>query len=419
MRATHVARTADANLQNSINISIIFNYLRERGPSYRAQIAKALNISLPAVSRAIENLIDHGYVVADEQVRTQSGKKVAAVRINIQKGAVLGVDLLSERVRMALFDFSSTVRGSYAGKRLAESTNLVDDLAGEIEKFLADLHRNSTEQPIPPLKALTVGVPAVIDVGTQRPMNAYLYENLEDLDLKAELSRRLGIEVYLENIVKLAALGEHRYGKGKHYKDLVFIQVGNGVGAGIIMDNELVRGAGGAAGEIGFTVTNEESLGYTHDHKGYLEQFASTQGIREVAQRALEHGEQSRMRDMAGGDPAQLAIHHVFAAAADGDEVARTVLDAAVSKLTIAALNLSIVLNPELMVFGGDISSCPSVEELLIEPISAALDRLVPFARPEISVSTLGEDAGVYGASLMAVESLLVGRYPYRIAGGV
>ena len=65
MRATDVARTADANLQNSINISIIFNYLRERGPSYRAQIARALNISLPAVSRAVENLIDHGYVVAD------------------------------------------------------------------------------------------------------------------------------------------------------------------------------------------------------------------------------------------------------------------------------------------------------------------------------------------------------------------
>jgi len=419
MRATHVARTADANLQNSINISIIFNYLRERGPSYRAQIAKALNISLPAVSRAIENLIDHGYVVADEKVKTPSGKKVAAVRINIQKGAVLGVDLLSEHVRMALFDFSSTVRGRYTGKRLGESDDLVADLSADIEQFLDELHKNATDGPIPPLRALTIGVPAAIDATTQRPINAYLYKNLESVDLQAELSERLGVDVYLENIVKLAALGEHRHGKGKRYKNLVFIQVGNGVGAGIIVDNDLVRGATGAAGEIGFTVTNEDDLGYEHGNKGYLEQFASTQGIREAARRAVENGEETAMCELVENDPSRLTVKHVFSAAENGDQVAQRVLDAAVSKLTIAALNLSIVLNPELIVFGGDISSCPGVEELLVQPIATALERLLPFTRPEVSVSDLCEDAGVYGASLLAVESLLVGRYPYRIAAGV
>ena len=225
--------------------------------------------------------------------------------------------------------------------------------------------------------------------------------------------------MYLENIVKLAALGEHRHGKGKRYKNLVFIQVGNGVGAGIIVDNDLVRGATGAAGEIGFTVTNEDDLGYEHGNKGYLEQFASTQGIREAARRAVENGEETAMCELVENDPSRLTVKHVFSAAENGDQVAQRVLDAAVSKLTIAALNLSIVLNPELIVFGGDISSCPGVEELLVQPIATALERLLPFTRPEVSVSDLREDAGIYGASLLAVESLLVGRYPYRIAAGV
>lgn len=419
MRATLVARTADANLQNNINIAIIFNYLRERGPSYRAEIAKALNISLPAVSRAVKNLADHGHVVADGEVKTRSGRKVPAIRINIQKGAVLGVDLLSEQVRMAMFDFSSTIRGKYVGRRLAESTDLVEDLSQEIERFLQSLNEKAVDGPIPPLRALSVGVPAAIDATAQRPMNAYLYKNLEGIDLKGELSRRFGVEVYIENIVKLAALGEHRYGRATGYENLVFIQIGNGVGAGIIVENDLVRGATGAGGEIGFTVTNEDSLGYEHGNKGYLEQFASTAGIKEMAQRALEDGEESCMRDLVDGDPSQLTVQHIFSAANDGDRTARKILDVAVSKLTIASLNLSLILNPELIVFGGDICSCPGVDELLIQPIASALERLVPFTRPELSVSELGEDAGVYGASLLAVESLLVGRYPYRLATGV
>ena len=122
-RAGNVARksltvpdTANANLQNRINTSIIFNYLRDHGFAYRAQIARDLGISAPAVSRAIEKLRRDEYVIESERMPVDNGKRAAHISINAGHGYVLGIDLMTDPVEIAVSDFSGTILYTHLGK---------------------------------------------------------------------------------------------------------------------------------------------------------------------------------------------------------------------------------------------------------------------------------------------------------------
>ncbi|MCF7928774.1 MAG: ROK family transcriptional regulator [Spirochaetales bacterium] len=398
-----------------MNISIVFNFLRDVGVSYRAEIARQLKLSLPAVSRAVEKLIEQGYVVEGEKISTETGKKAVSVKINLQKGAVLGVDMLTERVRFALFDLNGNLIDSYSGGSLSESKNITADLIRDIKTFLAERKKNGGGKNSK-IQSIAIGVPAVVDVNTQTITNAYLYNGLEHADLKEELAKKFDTSVYVENIVKMAALGEYNYGQGEGYENIIFIEIGNGIGAGIIIDGEILRGASGAAGEIGFTLVGEENLTYKGNNQGYLEKFASIAGIRETAIQGIRQGRKTQIRNMVGDNIEEVKAAIVFEAAMNGDDFSLEIIQSTLKKLTIAVINLIIIINPQLIVFGGDIAACSGVESQFLKPMQESLEQILPFNPPKLVLSSLGQDSALYGASLVAVESLFTGMYPYRIA---
>ncbi len=120
MEPYRIAETANARLQNRINISIVFNYLREHGPSYRAEMVRSLGLSAPAVSRAVEQLTADGYVVESGTLVTSGGKTVAEVAANAERGLVVGVDLLKGASKFGVFDFAGRQRLIRRGTDLAE-----------------------------------------------------------------------------------------------------------------------------------------------------------------------------------------------------------------------------------------------------------------------------------------------------------
>jgi predicted NBD/HSP70 family sugar kinase len=267
----------------------------------------------------------------------------------------------------------------------------------------------------PEIKAVSIGVPAVADVERATVVAAFLYRNLQNLDFKSLLEEDLDATVYVENTVKLCALAEKRYGIAKDYKDIVFVDVSNGIGAGIIIENNLLRGAIGAAGEIGYAVLSPENLNFHVNDKGFLEKYASTESLKEKAVAAVSTGEQTVLLDQCYGRSEDITPVMVFEAALAGDPVSKRIVDEGINLITITVLNLILVLNPEIVVFGGDICSFPNVQRGFLEPIQRKIRELLPFEMPEIEMSALGEDAGIFGASAMAIESLLTGKYPYKL----
>ncbi len=417
-RALKFSRMVSSKLQYKINMSIIFNYLRENGPISRAKISRDLKISAPAVSRVIDKLIKDGYVVETEKLKTKGGKRPILLKISQDKGFVMGIDLGREKMRAALANFNGKITKKFWGFKILDSKDMESMLINEIDKILNGKNSNEEDKrrlKASELKAICIGIPADIDTNSGKIISAPLYGNWMDLNLKNSISNKFNIPIFVDNNVNLTALAEKNYGEGKNFNNTVFVEISNGIGAGIIIDNHLLRGSYGSAGEIGFTIINSENLGFKVKNKGFLEKFASVRSIKKKAVEAISNGRKTSIINIVRNDIDKIEPSVVCRAAIAGDMLANEIIEETVKFLSIAIINLILILNPQIIILGGDICNLPEVNKLFIKPITNLIKKLVPFKVPYIRLSSLGEDAGIIGASLMAIEAFLLGEFPYKI----
>jgi len=409
-------KTAGPELQHKINKSIIFHYLRENSPISRAAISKELKISAPAVSRVIEKLILEGFVLEKEKQETKSGKRPTLLEINKHKGLVLGIDLGTEKITVAVMNYKGDIIRKYFGDKINDSSEIQEKILDEISMVLEDCKNNKLGLEInPKINAICIAIPADVDPVTGKITGAPLYGSWKDLNLKEIIKSSFDIPVYIENNVNLAVWGEKKSGLGKNYNSLAFIEVSNGVAAGIIIDNSLHRGENGYSGEIGFTIIGSENLGFEIKNKGFLEKTASITSIHKRILESLKPTEKSMILGLAGNDYGKITPALICEAAIKKDIIASEAINNSVKFLSIAIINLILILNPQIIVMGGYICNLPFVNELFIEPIKAYVKKSIPFGMPGIELSNLGDEAGIIGACYMAMESVLTNEFPYKI----
>lgn len=409
-------KTASSELQFKINQSIIFNYLRENGPISRAKISRDLKISAPAVSRVVEKLISDDYILETKKLETKSGKRPTLFALNKDKGFVLGIDLGGEKIRMSLMNYSGVIVKKYIGPEIMDSTDIELRINNEIMKALADCKKNEWKYSNPlEIQSICIAIPADVDPISGRITSAPLYGSWRNINLKEKINARFEIPVFMENNVNLAAWGEKNYGRGKDFANVVFLEISNGIAAGIIIDNVLLRGENGYAGEIGFTIINTENLGFRVINKGFLEKFASVTGIKNLALKAIREGEKTLILDLAENNINNIKSSLVCEAAQKGDKLAKDIIENVVKFLSIAIINLILIINPKIIIIGGYILNLPYKNELFINPIKNFVEKSIPFEIPDIELSVLGDDATIMGSCFMAIETLLVGEFPYKI----
>jgi len=411
-------KTASAELQSKINTSIIFNYINSNAPISRKLISEDLKISKPSVSRIVERLIKNNYVIETEKIKTKSGKRPTLLEINDKNGYVIGIDLGKEKLKISLTNLNGKIIEKYRSFKISNNKNIDKKLIIEIRNILNKRNqKNNLKKNI--LKAICVGVPANISLETGKIINAPLYGNWKDINLKEILVKEFKVPVFIENDVNLSALGEKHYGKGRKFKDFVFMEISNGIGSGIILDNDLFRGSYGSAGEIGFTLIIPENISFIMKNKGFLEEFASVESIGKGAIRKIKEGHKTLITDMVGEGIKKIKPSVVCQAAIRGDSLANTIITNMVVLISISIINLVLILNPQMIVIGGDISNLPEVDNLFIKPIIENIKSSIPFKIPKIDRSTLGDDAGIVGASFHAIESLIKSEFPYKVEEGV
>lgn len=408
MKTVPMAGAANANVQNQINVSLIFNFLRSHGETYRADIARNVGLSAPAVSRAVESLIDQGYIAESGTLITESGKKVSRIDVNPDKGGVVAVDLMKGRSKFGYFDFTGQSIHQTRGTYFVETDDISGDLIGQIRKFIGEVKSGDFGRSIPEIEAICLGVPCAVDPVSGITTGAWLYDFLIGVNLKNDLEAVFDLPVFVENDIKLAAFAENRLGEGKHHRHLVYVDINDyGIGSGIILDNHIVRGALGLAGEIGYSVVPGAKTDRGAGSKGFLESEASLEAlIRKVVSR-LEAGERSSL------DGRVPVARDIFEAASEGDDLCCDVIRRSVELLATVAVNLVLAVNPEVFVVGGDVFDMPGAKELVLDPLQRRMEEVLPFEPPIIEFSMLGSNACVTGAALFGVESILLGKYPF------
>jgi predicted NBD/HSP70 family sugar kinase len=238
--------------------------------------------------------------------------------------------------------------------------------------------------------ALGISVPGVVDQKSGRVTSlAYNVAPEGGFDPLAVIRDRFDLPVLVENNVNLAAVGEKWFGLARGVSTMVFIAVGAGVGMGVIIDDELVRGAHGAAGEIGYLPLVADPFDPRHRLHGGLEDEVGAAGI--VAAFNERRGP---------NDPQPASVHEVFELAVGGSATAQGVVEHVASRLGAAIATVCAIIDPELVVLGGGIGANP----LLLSPVRGSAAALVPITA-RIETSLLGQGAALQGAIAVALNA--------------
>jgi predicted NBD/HSP70 family sugar kinase len=375
-------------LLKDLNERAVLETIRGGAPISRAQISRRAGISKPTVSLALQALLEAGLV--REASSDPAGPRYGATFFEPVPDAalVLGLDLGARFLRGAICDLTGDVRARQDVELAAR------DAATAVEAIvdLRDALAAASGLPAERLDAAVLGVPGAVDVETQRVRVTSL-AGLEDTDFAGELRRRLDVPVTLENDINLASLGERWRGVARGVDDFAFMSVGTGLGAGIVLRGELLRGRRGAAGELDFA------------HAG-LDADADPCAAAVSAYAA-------RLADAAADGHALVPpydVRAIFGAARSGDEPARTVVAEVARRIALHIVPIAAVADVELVVLGGGIGANG---DLLLEPVRALLERWVPFP-PRVETSSLGDAAVLTGALAVgltaALENVFVNR---------
>jgi glucokinase len=252
------------------------------------------------------------------------------------------------------------------------------------------------------VRGIGIAAPGPLDPWTgiiHRPPNL---PGWDQVPLKQLFEDRYGIPVQVGNDANLAAVGEHRYGAGKGYSHIVYITVSTGVGGGIIVDNRLLLGSCGFAGELGHMTIDMQGPLDNCGNIGCLEAFASGTAI---ARRAVEMAEGGISTTLSSYPRDEITAELVQMEAYNGDEAAIQIMKDAGTALGVGVLNIAHILNPQRIILGGGVSI--GAGPLLWNPMLEVLrTRGMTLCQQETEVvpASLGDDAGLMGAIAVMTE---------------
>jgi predicted NBD/HSP70 family sugar kinase len=374
------------SLLRELGEQAVLETIFRRGPITRPEIAAATNLSKPTVSAAVSRL-EHGGLVRAAGRRTgQRGRKPISYVVSSRAGFVVGADIGGSNVRVAAADlFGEPI----CDLKLPTAKNSARAVGVQILQMVSDVIDQAGAVHGPPL-ALGISSPGIVDQSSGRVTSlAYNVVPEGGFDPLEVIRERFDLPVLVENNVNLAAVGEKWFGLARGVSTMVFIAIGAGIGMGIIIDDEVVRGAHGAAGEIGYLPLVGDPFDPRHRLHGGLEDEIAAAGIVATF---------NERRD--SGDPELSSAHDVFELAEAGNAAARSVVDHVASRLGTAIATVCAILDPELVVLGGGIGASP----LLLRPVRGSAAALVPITA-RIETSLLGERAALQGAVAVALHA--------------
>ena len=367
----------------SINAGLVLRTIEKNDSISRADVGKIVGLTPPTISAIVKDLIERDIVQEIGKGASSGGKKPIMLKINSKVAYMIAVDLGGENgIRVALMDLSYHIIKEKCGPKI-ESLN-GKKFKNALGDILADFIR---EINIPKEKILSIGigVPGIVDFKSKKIIAAPCLNwviSLEDLDL-----REIGISITIENDVNLMALGEKTKGIAQKINNFVFVGERTGIGAGIIINRKLYKGANNAAGEAGYLFIDPEYVPKSMRDYGCLEKLASYKVIVEKTRKKMGKN---------------IKVIEIFKMAAEGDSIALNIVQETLKYLAYGIANISCVLDPELVIIGGGISILPP---RFLEEMKMNIRKIIPFV-PKMEFSKLGEDGVLIGAAVMVLEPL-------------
>ncbi len=353
-------------------------------PLSRAEISRRLSLSAPSVSAIVSILLDKGILHEAETGPSSrlGGRKPILLELTQDCAYVMGIHIDSRTISLVVSDVSA--------ERMLTHRTTYDRRQVDCLSFLKEfIHRVMNDHGIAPqaLLAMGIAVPGVFDPKDQVIKLAPNIKQWEDIPLVAELAAEFQCDVFVENVVNTAVVGERWKGHIRGHSNAMYIKIDQGIRAGILIDGRLYKGATHMEGEMGFVVTDWEGVAREKADYGALESVCSTLAIAERVQRKLQR---------------TMDFPEIVDQALAGQSELRNILLETAFHIGLTIANIVTVLNPEIIVIGGEYSQAAPI---VGDSIRKIMQRVVPHM-PEFVFSDLGESVFCMGAIIMALDGI-------------
>jgi predicted NBD/HSP70 family sugar kinase len=365
------------------NRSRLVQAVRDQGAMTQVELVGATGLSAATVSNLVRELAgERVHVLAPS---TRSGRRAVLVSLAAREGLLGGIAFGDRDIRVAVSDGGMQVLGQqrmplpadhHADEGMERAARLLSDIVERAGARMSDL------------TAVGFGLPAPVDSVTGEVGSEAILPGWRGVPVAEAMEARLRAPVRLDNTANLAALGELRSGALRGVGTGCYIKASYGVGAGLIINGTLFRGSAGTAGEIGHLTIDENGPICRCGNRGCLDTFVGSRALLDAL--AVSHG--------------QLTLRDVLTRTAEGDPGCRRVVADAGRHIGVAAAGLVNLLNPEVIVVGGQLAR---VGEVVLGPLREAIERCaIPSAGASVEVvgAELGEEAELVGALSVAAQ---------------
>ena len=338
-------RTGDLKLIQELNRSIVLDMIRQNGPISRVQIAEKIKLSPTTVTSAVNDLIQDGLVYENGIGESRGGRKPILLSFDPDSQFLIGVSIRSSGIVIAEINLEAVI-----SRKKHYSHNVNADFSEYLIQIIREFLSDTTSLN------KCIGI-SIITQGIVDSLKGIILNNtklkLKNIPIKVLVEKEFELPVSLDNDTNAYILAEKTFGDFTSFQNMLYIEIGEGVGAGIVVNGAIYRGNGGA-GEFGHTSVDKGGVRCDCGNVGCLENYVGWPTIYSRILTSIKKGKHSFMSDFVAGHIADITPEVFVKAIRLGDELALKILDEVVGYLASGIVNLVHLFNPEVILLGGE-----------------------------------------------------------------
>lgn len=385
----------NAELMRKMNVDLITGAIMECRCISRSQLAKRLGLALPTVMRIVDTLIKDGSVIEVGQGDSSGGRKPTMLEMNENHTYYIGA-CIQRKLKVVLANAVGTIIARYESLFNYENmdASILEQVVAGVDAVIAQSKVSRDK-----IKRIGIGTPGTNFRHTDK-LEQYPFAKWANFDTDSwQRSELLPFATECENISKLGALAELRFGSGRNVRDFIYIYADFGIGASIVADGKLYMGSDGVAGEFGHMVIDRNGLDCYCGQRGCVEVYSSSVAIVHTVKEMMKNHDLTINGISA---PAKLQFSDALEAMENGDQMIKAIFMDAGFCLGQGLTNLINLFNPQMIIIGGELSDCPCYIKAAQK---AALQGIFlhKAENVEIVTSKLGKDDLLKGAIALAM----------------
>ena len=373
----------------------------QQGPISRVGIHALTNLRRSTISALTRQLLTEGKLIEVGPSDNPLGRKQILLDLNRKFGFLVGVEFDDERVTAGVMDLQPAVT-----KVISEATDLSHGKEGLLRQLQSAVRRVVTASKLPWAKLLGIGIadPGLVDTRRGVTTSSSTIEFWNDVPLTATFEKEFKVPVLVESKTRAKAIAEQMLGVGQREPNMIYLDYGTGIGAGVIVDGKLLYGHNCGVGEVGHTNVVRSGPTCKCGSNGCLEAIAGASAVENRTRKALSEGVSSRLLAMAQEDPSHITVWLVLEAARVGDKMCWNIVAEVAEEIGVAMANLVNLFNPSMIVFDQRLSTTGDEFLNLISRVVKSNALAGSASGLSLRFATLGREAGLLGVGLQILE---------------